>query len=301
MATLIADMFEIVGPTERPFFTNRLIGNDGMIVVQKHVRLVEISITEHVALRREPVGAFPAEHTAKHRAKRLHSVIARGAPQCASRFTLFIGIMHGEDLGIGFFVLLNQEAAASIIAKATRIDAHHIDRWFTIDNPMCQLPTCATCGGNAKTVAFVEPEVFQAPCRSDNRRPVGRVSDCAIIHALDANLAKGWHALHGGENIGLKAFKRVREQFIFAGCRRAINIAGRRTQFIWPQQQTARFLTHIIARVGFAQDAHFGQTSFFARHDVRMLLRHDILMLDGDHGDIEADHRACLTREIAGA
>ena len=301
MATLIADMFEIVGPTERPFFTNGFICNDGMIVVQKHVRLVEIGFAERIAIRREPIGAFPAEHTAKHRTKRLHPIIARGTPQCASRFTLFIGIMHGEDLGIGFFVLFNQESAPCIIAKAARIDAHHIDRRFTIDNPMCQLPTSATCGGNAKAVAFVEPEVFQAPCRPDNGRPVGRICDCTIIHALDADLAKGWHALHCSKNIGLEPFKRIREQFIFAGCRRAIHIAGRRTQFIWPQQQPARFLTHIIACVGFAQDAHFGQTSFFARHDVRVLLSHDILMLDRDHGDIEADHCACLTREIAGA
>ena len=297
----MANMFEIVGTTERPFFANGLIGNDGMIVVQKHVRLVEIGFTQRIALGRKPIGAFPAEYTAKHRPQRLHSVIAWRTPQCAARFTLFIRIVHGEDLGIGFLVLLNQEAAASIIAKAARIDAHHVYRRFTIDNPMCQLPTCATCGGNAKTVAFVEPEVFQTPCRSDNRRPVGRICDCAIIHALDANLAKGWHALHGGEDIGLKPFKRVGEQFIFTRCRRTINIAGRRTQFIWPQQQPARFLTHIIAGVGFAQDAHFGQSRFFARHDVRMLLGHDILMLDRDHRDIEAHHGTCLTRKIAGA
>ena len=272
-----------------------------MIVVQKHVGLVEISLAERIALGRKPVGAFPAEYTAKHRTKRLHPVIARGAPQCASCFTLFIGIVHGEDLGIGFLVLLNQEAATGIIAKAARIDAHHVDRWFTIDNPVRQLPTCATCGGHAKTVAFVEPEVFQAPCRPDNRRPVGRIGDCAVIDALNANLAKGWHALHGGKDIGLQPFKRVREQFIFTRCGRAINIAGRRTQFIWPQQQAARFLTHIIACVRFAQDAHFGQSRFFARHDVRMLLGHDILMLDRDHRDIEAHHCACLAREIAGA
>ena len=166
--------------------------------------------------------------------------------------------MNRENLGIGFFVFLDQETAPGIIAKAARIDAHHVNRRLTINNPMGKLPASAASRCHAKTMPFIEPEVFEAPGRADNRRPVGRVSDCAVINFLDSHLSKGGNTVHRGEDIGFEAFKRVGKQFIFAVRRRSINIAGRCANLIRPEQQAARFLTHIIAGVGFAQHAHLG-------------------------------------------
>ena len=166
--------------------------------------------------------------------------------------------MNRENLGIGLLILFDQEAAPRIIAKAARIDTHHVNRGLTINNPMGKLPTRAPCGGDSETMTFVKPEVFEAPCRTDDGRPVGRVSDCAVINFLDSHLSKGGNTVHRCENIRLKPVKRVREKFVFTVRRWPIDIAGRCANLIRPEQQAARFLTHIIAGVGFAQHAHLG-------------------------------------------
>ena len=166
--------------------------------------------------------------------------------------------MNRENLGIGLLILFDQEAAPRIIAKAARIDTHHVNRGLTINNPMGKLPASAASSCDAKTMPFIEPEVFEAPGRADNRRPVGRVSDCAVINFLDSHLTKGGNTVHRCENIRLKPVKRVGKQFIFAVRSRPINIARRCAKLIRAKQQAARFLTHIIAGVGFAQHAHLG-------------------------------------------
>ena len=207
--------------------------------------------------------------------------------------------MHREDLGIGLLIFFNQKASAGIIAKAAWVDAHHVDGRLPVHNPMCQLPTRAACGRNPKAVALVQPEVFEAPCWPDDRRPVGRVGNRAIIDFLDAYFAKGRHAIHCGDDIWLKPFECIGKQFIFAGRSRAINIASGGTNFIRPKQQATGFLTHIIARVRFAQNAHFRQARLFARHDCGMLLRHQILVPDRDDRNIQPNHRPCLPRKVA--
>ena len=179
--------------------------------------------------------------------------------------------MHREDLGIGLLILFNQKAPAGIIAKAAWVDAHHVDRRLAIDNPMRQLPTRAACGSDPKTVAFVEPKVFEPPCRSDYRRAVGRIRNGAVIDFLDTNFAKGGHTVHGRHDIRFKALERVREQFIFTVRSWAVNVASGGTNLIRPKQQTAGFLPHVITGIGFAQHTHFRQASLFARHDFWML------------------------------
>ena len=112
--------------------------------------------------------------------------------------------MHREDLGIGLLILFNQKAPTRIFAEATGVDAHHVDGRFAIHNPVRQLPTRTTSSGYPETMTLIQPKVFEAPCRSDNRRAVGRIGDSAIIDFLDANFAKGRHPLHGRQDIRLK-------------------------------------------------------------------------------------------------
>ena len=206
--------------------------------------------------------------------------------------------MHREDLGIGLLILFNQKAPAGIIAKAAWIDAHHVDRRLAIDNPMRQLPTRAACGSDPKTMAFVEPKVFESPCRSDYRRAVGRIRNGAVIDFLDTNFAKGRHAVHSRHDIGFKALKRVREQFIFTIRGRAVNVTSRRANLIRPKQQTAGFLPHVITGIGLAQHTHFRQASLFARHDFWMLFGNQILVLDRNDRNVQPNHRTCLPCEV---
>ena len=42
MQAFIADMFEIIGTAERPFFTDGFAGHNGMIIIQQYIRFVEI-------------------------------------------------------------------------------------------------------------------------------------------------------------------------------------------------------------------------------------------------------------------
>ena len=209
--------------------------------------------------------------------------------------------MDGEDLGIGFLILLNQETATRIIAKAAGIDTHHIDCRLPIDNPMRQLPASTTGRCHAKAMPFIEPEILQPPSRPDNGRTIGRIGDCAVIHLLNAHFAKGGHTAHGRQNIRLKTFQRIGEKLIFAVCRWAIDITGGCPDFIRPKQQAACFFAHIIACVGFPQNAHFGQALPLALHNRRVLFRDDILVLDRNDRNIEADHGPRLPRKIARA
>ena len=270
-------------------------------MVEQHVGAGEVGLGQGIARRRKPVGAFPPEHRTEHRAELLHPVVTRRAPQRPRRLAFLIGVVHGEDLGVGFLVLRNQVAAPGVIAEAARIDPHHVDGRFTIDNPVRQLPPRAAGRSDPEAVAFIEPEIAQPPRRADDRRPVGRIGDGPVIDLLDANLAKRRHALHRCQNVGLKPFQRVGEQFVFAlGCG-TIDIAGRRADFVRAEQQPAGFLAHVVAGVGFAQHPHLWQPQTFAFHDRGMLFGDDVLMFDRDHRDIEANHRPGLPGKVARA
>ena len=82
--------------------------------------------------------------------------------------------------------------------------------------------------------------------------------------------------------------------------RRPVDIAGGRARLVRPEQQPAILLAHVPGRIGLAQHAHLGQAAALALTDRRVRLGDDILVLDRDDRDVEAEHRAGLAHEIAG-
>ena len=58
--------------------------------------------------------------------------------------------------------------------------------------------------GDAEAVAFVEPEIIDAPGRADDRAAVRGVADGAVIDLLDADLAERRHAGDGSLDMGLE-------------------------------------------------------------------------------------------------
>ena len=166
---------------------------------------------------------------------------------------------------------------------------------------MGQLPARAASGRDPKAVTFVQPEVFEAPCWSDDRRSVGRIRNRAVIDFLDAHFTKGRHAIHCRNDIGFKPFECIGKQFIFTVRCWTIDIASRRANLIWAKQKATRFFTHIIACVRLAQHTHFGKAGLFALHDFGVLLGDQILVLHRDDRNIQPNHRPCLTREVARA
>src|SRR5262245_2335663 len=102
--------------------------------------------------------------------------------------------MNCEDVGIGFLILGAQIAGCRIGAEAARVDTHHVDGWFALDDPVGELPPGSTGSGDPKTVALVEPEIGKVPRRPDDRATVRCVGDGAVVDLLDPHLAERWDA-----------------------------------------------------------------------------------------------------------
>src|ERR1700683_4562166 len=144
VSALFAHELEIVRTTKAPFFTWLLAGpNAGMILVQKDVGLVEIRLAQPVALWRKPVRPLPTVDGAEYGAEVLHTRIARRLAHQACGRPLLVRIMHGEDLGVGLLVLLDQIARIRVGTEAARVDAKHIDCRFASDDPLGKLPAGA--------------------------------------------------------------------------------------------------------------------------------------------------------------
>src|SRR5690606_29772118 len=90
------------------------------------------------------------------------------------------------------------------------------------------------------------------------------------------------------------------EQLVLAVLPRAVDVAAGRALLVRPEQQPAALLAHVPGAVGFAQHAHLGQALLVPPDDLGMRLGDDELVLDRDHRDIQADHRAGLAGKAAG-
>ena len=154
--------------------------------------------------------------------------IAGRLPQRPRRGALLVGIVDGEDLGVGLLVLLDEIARLRVGAEAARIDAEHVDRRLALDDPFGELPAGAAGRGDAERMALVQPEVPQARRRPDDRRAVRRIGDGAVVDLLDADLAEGRHARDRGLDMRREAIEVFREELVFAVRRGPVDIAGRR-------------------------------------------------------------------------
>src|SRR3984957_10096119 len=211
-----------------------------MVLVQEDIGLGEFSLAQRVTWWREPVRAPPAGDRAKPGAEVLHTRIARRLAQRACGRPLLVGIMHGEDLGVGLLVLFDQIPCVRVRAEAPRIDAEHVDCRFASDDPLGKLPAGAAGRRHTKRMAFVEPEVSYTRRRADNRRAVWRIGDGAVVDLLDAYLAKGRDTRDRRLDVGAKAIEILGKKLVFAVRRRPVDIAGGRAFFVRSQQQTPR-------------------------------------------------------------
>ena len=120
---------EIVGAAEAPFIARALSRlRRRMVLVQQHVRLREVRVAQSISRRREEIRPLPTIDRAEHSAERLHPVVARRLPQRPRGDALFVGIVDGEDLGIGLLVLFDEIARLRVRAEAPWIDARAC-RW----------------------------------------------------------------------------------------------------------------------------------------------------------------------------
>jgi hypothetical protein len=92
--------------------------------------------------------------------------------------------MRDKDISISFFVFDLQIGFCCIVAITPGIDPQHINGWLAFDNPFSKLPSGTASRGNAETMAFIQPEIWQVPCRPNNRIAIRRIGNRTIINTL---------------------------------------------------------------------------------------------------------------------
>ena len=260
---------------------------------------VGVVVLARDAGRREPVRPLPAEARAPDRAGLVEPVVAgRGLGQPAEP-TLFHRIVVDEDVLVGFLVLDLREILRDD-AEAPRIDADHVDGGLAVDDPLGKLPARAAGRGHAEAVAFGQPEILQAESRADHRVAVGRVGDRAVDDILDAGVLEARHPLHAGLDMGQQPVELAREKVFLEGLGHAVDEAGRRVALIGAEDPAHPFLAQIIGGVGFPEHGEFGVAgvAVFLQH--RIDIGHDILVLDRDRRNFQADHPGRGARIVAG-
>ena len=136
------------------------------------------------ALRGKPICPLPTKFLSKNRAKRFQPIITRRGAKRACLGAFFIGKMRDKNIGISFFVFDLQIGFCCIAAITPGIDPQHINGWLAFDNPFSKLPSGTTSRGNAKTMAFIQPEIWQIPRRPNNRIAIRRIGNRTIINTL---------------------------------------------------------------------------------------------------------------------
>ena len=151
--------------------------------------------------------------------------------------------MDGEDVAVGLFVLYLEIGLGSVVAEPSRLDTEHVDSWLTFYYPLGQLPAGTATSGNAKRMAFVEPEILQAPGWANDRISIGGVTDSAVVNFFDADFRECRHSIDGGLDMGLKAVEIFLEQLVLNLIVGAVYVAAWRTGLVGAEKKTAGLLT----------------------------------------------------------
>ena len=252
------------------------------------------------SLRREPVGALPAIDLAEHRPERLHARVAGCLLEGSGGGALLVRIVNGEDVGVGLLVLLPEVPAGRIRSEAARVDAHHVDRRLALDDPLRDLPAGPARRGDPEAVALVEPEVGHVPGGPDEGAPIRGVGDGAVDRLLEADLAERGHPPDDRLDVGLEAFEVLGEEIVLEVVGGPVDEAGGGAAFIRPEKEAAPLLAEVVRGVRFPEDAHLRQPLLVTGDYVGVGLGDEVLVLHGDGGNVEPDHRPGLAGVVAG-
>ena len=98
----------------------------------------------------------------------------------------------------------------------------------------------------------------------------------------------------------LQALEVLGEEVVLEVVGRAVDEAGGRPGFVGSEEEAAPLLAEIVRGIRFAEDAHLRKPLLVAGDDVGVRLGDEVLVLDGDRGDVEPHHRSGLAGVVAG-
>ena len=273
---LVADVLEIVAAPEAPR------------VLARHAR------------RREPVRALPAVALPPDGAHLVQLFVDGAGLGGARILALLVRVMDREDVAIGLLVLAHGVALAGVRAEPAGVDAQHVDAGLALDDPLRELPAGAAGGGDAEAVALVQPDVAQAPRRTDQRAAVRRIGDGAVDDGLDAGVLEARHALHRRLDVRQQAIEIAREQLLAEMRGDAVGETRRRALLVRAENPAHALLAQVVRGVGLAQHRELAAAAGAIGLQLRRLVVDDVLMLDRDGRHVEAELAAGLAGVVAG-
>ena len=153
---------------------------------------------------------------------------------------------------------------------------------------------------DAERKALGQPHVAQARCRTDQRVAVGGIADRAVVIVLQPHRFRGRDPVDHRHVFLFDPFQIQGKQVGAERFRHVIQEPRRGVSFIRPQDPAAAFLAHIPLRVGVAQDRVFGIALGPPLDQGRVGFGDDILMLDRNRGDADAQQAGGALRVVAG-
>ena len=215
--------------------------------------------------------------------------------------TLFVRVMDREDVAVRFFVLRDKVTLARVTAEATRIDRQHVDAGLAFDDPFGQLPAGTTRGRDAEAVAFVDPDVPDAPRRPDQRAAIGRVRDWTVDDVLDAATLQPRHATLRRFDVGQQPLQFAGKEVLAEPARHAVGEARRRAGFVGTEDPAQAFLAEVIRLIGLAQHREFAAARLAICLQLGRFIVDDVLVFDRNGRHFKAEHAARLPGVVAGA
>ena len=202
--------------------------------------------------------------------------------------------MDGEDVAVGFLVLLDRVALVRIGPETAGVHGEQVYGRLAAFHPLGEEAPGAARRRHAEAEALGEPEVPQAVGRADQRVAVGGVGNGAVHHILDAGFAEDRHPGDGRLDMRLEPLQVAGEQLLAEIVRHAVHEAGRRARLIGAEDQPVAFLAEIVGGVALPQHRHLRQPLGMAGRQRRVGVGDDILVLHRDDGHVDPDHRQRL-------
>ncbi len=183
--------------------------------------------------------------------------------------------------------------------EASRVEAGHVDLGLALHHHLRQVVARPASGRDAEGEPLGEPHVAQARRGADQGIAVGGVADGAVEVGLQPDLLAAGDAVDEALVLHLDPLEVEREEVGAKALGDAVGEAGGGAALVRAEDPAAALLADVPFGVGVAQDGVLGVVlPPGLQPGVRF--RDDVLVLDRDGGDLDAEERAGALGVVAG-